>query len=133
MLIFNGMLCHSFGPLGGVRNCRNFLYPTSPFLLSFHLTWLTPHAHLPCMLAGMRQSQGLEIMARQEGYALLAKEGENKYSLSLSSHSLSRKSFPFIKNCGTVLIRGRKLKRVTQRILKYFFHKIFMMLYVLMI
>ena len=45
---------------------------------------LLTHAHLPCMLPGMRRSQGLEIMARQQGYALLAKEGENKYSLSLS-------------------------------------------------
>ena len=33
---------------------------------------------------------------------------------SLSPLSLSRKSSPFIKNCDTRLIRGRKLIRVTQ-------------------
>ena len=35
-------------------------------------------------------------------------------SLSLSPLSLSRKNFPFIKNCETCLIRGRKLIKVTQ-------------------
>ena len=49
-----------------------------PFPLSFYLTWLTKHAYLPCMLAGTRQSRGLAIWARQQGHALLAKEGEKR-------------------------------------------------------
>ena len=36
-------------------------------------------------------------------------------SLSLSPLSLSRKSFPFVKNCGIRLIIGRKSIRLTQR------------------
>ena len=44
-------------------------------------------------------------------------ESERNVSLSLPL-SLSRKSFPFIKNCETHLIRGRKKISVTQNILQ---------------
>ena len=45
-------------------------------------------------------------------------EREKYVSLSLSPLSLSRKNSPFIKNCETRLIRGRKSIRVTQILLK---------------
>ena len=64
----NGMLRHSFGPLGESQKLQKFIAPSSRFLLSFHLTWLTKHTHLPCMLAGTRQSLGLAIRPRQQGH-----------------------------------------------------------------
>ena len=52
-------LIWAFG--GRVRKLWKFIAPSSPFLLSFHLTWLTKHAYLPCMLPGTRRSQRLAI------------------------------------------------------------------------
>ena len=128
--------------------------PSSLFL-TFHLTWQTKHAHLPCMLAGMRQSRGHETRAREQGHAKnMMKNADswhaqhsskqprcpgqapawninlglfqltndiatmNKFSNSYISLSLPlslpNKSFPFIKNCETRLIKGRKVISITQ-------------------
>ena len=63
----------------------------------------------------------LTLTLASEAYFLICyktyvlREREKDVPLSLSPPSLSSKSSPFIKNCGTCLIRGRKLKRVTQR------------------
>ena len=64
------MLCHSFGPLGESKKLYKFIVPCSPFLVSFHLTWLRKHAHLPCMLASMSRSRVYIVDAYSNGHVI---------------------------------------------------------------
>ena len=106
-LIQNGMFCHSFGPLGQKKKLQKFIAPSSPFLLSIHLTWLTMHAHLPCMLAGMRRSRGLAIInSKEKGNIIkkitliISKHIKQVIRLGLEKHIYNKLPLKFkIQNC----------------------------------
>ena len=83
-----------------------------PLMVIFQFTFLLPCTYLPASM----QAQGRRQRDCNKGQGSARREikrEEMYFSLS-PSLSLSSKSSPFIQNCGTHLIRGRKWIRVTQ-------------------